>query len=758
MYTMQMIFKKLLTKIKQLQTVDNAIVEGLYTLSTRSYLVNTLLATLVVLALYSILGITIILWYTVLLALLFFRLYITYRFYTNRTKFKMPTWYKLFIFPSVLTAMIYASLGFYFIYDVEPYYQLFILSVLLGLSSGSAFALSADVRLSVAYMSILLVPLILTLPLLQETPLYIILCIALFVYFMAQITIIYKIHAQKKTIDTLEHKQSQFHHLFRNAPVGIFTYDQNLHVTDCNKALGDLFNHELESIIGLNLNDLPDSGPINTLKESLLHGSQSYVGSYVSRADVPYWVEAKSFSFSDERHHTIGGICMIEDKTKEHQAVEELEYLVEHDALTGLLNRRGFTNHIEALVKSEEHKTYYSILLYLDLNHFKGINDSLGHAVGDEILLSVSRRISNSLDEKCMVSRLGGDEFIVIMPFVAQNEIMANTEAKKCSDTLKHAFMEPFVVKDMQLHIQASMGIVLIEPKYENTEEILRHADLSMYQAKKVHNHIAYYDQSLDERQKDIFMLQHNLAYAVQNKELELFFQPIVKMKDETLRGAELLVRWNHPTRGILSPEEFIPLAIKAGLISKITWWLIESVFKQISQWKNAGQWKLEYVSININSQQLLENNFPKSFFRMLKQYDLLTSEVMIEITERSLIDNFSSTQGVINVLKSHGIKCAIDDFGTGYSSLSYLKRLSFHTLKIDRAFVQDIGQNPKELILMNTILDIGRQFDYNIVIEGIENEQQKQLLLELDSELNYQGYFFSKPVQADEFTKKFMA
>ncbi|HHD79421.1 MAG TPA: EAL domain-containing protein [Epsilonproteobacteria bacterium] len=243
----------------------------------------------------------------------------------------------------------------------------------------------------------------------------------------------------------------------------------------------------------------------------------------------------------------------------------------------------------------------------------------------------------------------------------------------------------------------------------------------------------------------------------MKDNQFKLFFQPIVKMKDESLHSAELLIRWEHPTRGLLSPEEFIPLAKKAGLLSKITWWLIDNVCQQIVQWKNDNQWKLEYISININPEQLLENHFAIEFFKKLKFYGIQTSEVMIEITERSLIDNFTSTQGVINDLKSHGVKCAIDDFGIGYSSLSYLKKLSFHTLKIDRTFVKDIGQNPKEIVLMHTILDIGRQFGYNIIIEGIENDQQKQALLELDEELSYQGYFYSKPANATEFTKKFL-
>jgi EAL domain-containing protein (putative c-di-GMP-specific phosphodiesterase class I) len=228
-------------------------------------------------------------------------------------------------------------------------------------------------------------------------------------------------------------------------------------------------------------------------------------------------------------------------------------------------------------------------------------------------------------------------------------------------------------------------------------------------------------------------------------------------MKDNRLISAEQLIYWEHPNKGLLYPLSFISLAHRIGLLSKMTWWIIDKVCQQIVQWKENGEWKLEYVSINIDTQQLIENNFAKQFFEKIEYYGLETRDIMLEITEQSLIDNFSDAQKVINILCSYGIRCAIDDFGTGYSSLSYLKKLSFHTLKIDRSFVKNIDKDPKELMLMNTILEIGRQFNYNIVIEGIETIEQKSALLRLDEKLNYQGYLYSKPIHVDEFTQKFL-
>ncbi len=556
------------------------------------------------------------------------------------------------------------------------------------------------------------------------------------------------------TFNKLQSEHMLLKSLFKNAPLGIFTYDKDLKVLECNEKLNRLFEYEEGELIGFDLNMLPDRHIVKTLKNALTEGTKSYEGPYVSLKNKSLWIEAKVFTFSDLDNNVMGGVGMIEDKTKEHTALKELEHMVQHDVLTGLINRRGFRNYIENLVTSTKHQTYYSILFYLDLDQFKSINDSLGHQVGDEVLLAVSKRLTMLLGKDCMVSRLGGDEFIIIIPHVSEDKKMAHLEAEEFSREIQDLFIEPFIIKEMHLYIKSSIGIVIMEPAYTNIVEIIRHADLSMYQAKNNNGHIAYYDSSLDRQQKELFILQHDLAYAIKKDQLGLFYQPIVSIDDDMVCSAEALVRWEHPTRGSLSPQDFIPLAIKAGLISHITWWVLDNICQHISQWKKDNRWNLEYVSINVNAQQFVENDFAREFLKKLREYGLESKDIMIEITERSLIDNFDNTEDVINELRRQGVKCAIDDFGIGYSSLSYLKKLSFHTLKIDKEFIRNIESNPSEVHLVSSILDIGRQFNYNIVMEGIENERQLELLRELDPKLRYQGYHFSKAVDVEEFGK----
>jgi len=318
-------------------------------------------------------------------------------------------------------------------------------------------------------------------------------------------------------------------------------------------------------------------------------------------------------------------------------------------------------------------------------------------------------------------------------------------------------FDTPFVINNSSHRLSASMGMVIVEPKFKDVEELIRKADIAMYQAKGSGETTSSYDPKLDQAQKEQFILQSDLHHALQKNQFQLYLQPIVSIVDNNVIAGETLLRWKHPSNGILMPDKFLPLLLKGGLLWEVTWWIIEQICIQINAWKKQNRWNLEYLSININVLQLLETDFTERYLAMLSRYGVSCSEITLEITEQTLVENFKNTKEVISHLQKKGVRFAIDDFGVGYSSLSYIQNLSLNAIKIDKSFVLNIENKISDVSLIKTIFHIAQQFNYTLVIEGIENENQKKILQDLDDTLVYQGFYFSKPIPKEEFGMKYL-
>ena len=747
--------KSIIYKIKHAYDINENLVSSLYNLSKYSLLVLIAFVIIVVKVLYPILQNNILIWGILLISISIYRLYHAFYFEKNKTKYSLEIWYKKFLIHSILTAFLASILGFYFMHGIDKYSQLFIIASLLGLSAGSVASLRPDARISMAYITIIIIPLIFALLFTETgTKNYAIAFLFLLLY-ISLLFMLLKAYNENKKYTKEKEEKVHLKNIFKEAPLGIFSYDTKLNIVDANKQISVIFNNYLTSYNNFNLRDLKDKRLVEKLLKTLTKGAQTYKGAYKSLNGKEYWIEMNSFSYTDSLGNVIGGVGIMEDKTKEHAAQENFKFQSTHDTLTPLLNRRGFKNYIDELVLSQNHEAYYSLLFYLDLDQFKGINDSLGHAIGDEILLAISGRLLGLLGATSTICRLGGDEFVIIIPFVASNIELATLEATTYAEKIQSIFEDHFIIDDIHLFVKSSIGIVIIDPNYTDTKEIIRQADMSMYQAKNTNVNIVFYNKEMDKKQKELFALQHDLAFACKNNEFELFYQPIFELSSNKLYSAEMLIRWQHPTRGILSPDEFIPLAVKAGILSTITWWLLDKVCQDIVFWKEKYMWKLNYVSININAQQLVEHNFTEKFIDKLESYGLQATDIMIEITEQSIIDNFTYAQNVIDSLREHGVRCAIDDFGVGYSSLAYLKKLSFDTLKIDKEFIK---KDASDTVLLKSILDIGKHYNYNIIIEGVETEEQKNMLIDLGHDVNYQGYLISKPITNKKFYREFLA
>ncbi|SFV57888.1 diguanylate cyclase/phosphodiesterase (GGDEF & EAL domains) with PAS/PAC sensor(s) [hydrothermal vent metagenome] len=703
-------------------------------------------------------------WFVLLVGILVSRSYDVKLYLTSENEKDYEKWHNRFIYKSYITALLLGSISLLFLpYVHNESLHILLLLAIIGVGGGATTSISPDIQTASRYLFILLFPLFVFF-ITQDEFIHHILAFSTLFYYLLIINLaknisdsLIKTYKQeeryKKTQKELYLKQDELNLLFRNTPIGMFHIDNKGIITDCNSALATLLDRSTEELIGLDINKLKDKRPIDAMRS----GVDRYVGPYITLKGKELWVETRFSHIVGRDGQSLGTVILVDDKTTEKRALDRLNKMARYDALTSLSNRRSFTEYMDRLITEDEHNDHYSILFYLDLNQFKNINDSMGHGVGDQLLIEVASRLKNLTKDIAKLSRLGGDEFAIVLPFVATNRDDAKNSADIFSEKIKNRFSSVFLIEDMHLYIKSSIGIVIIEPKANNIEEIIRHADISMYSAKRKNNNtVAYYDTSLDTKRKELFALQHDLCHAIENDQLKIYYQPIVNINNDHLHAAEALLRWRHPAQGVMSPEEFLPLAIESGIIDDIGWLVIELVCKKIAEWKENDRYKLNYISVNIDATQLQRGHFIEKFFTILSRYGVTSSEIKLELTESSLIDNFEQTIETIEILRDRGIRCAIDDFGTGYSSLSYLKKFSFSVLKIDREFIKDMLDSKENLFLVESIISIGKNLGYRIVVEGIETEEQKNIIKSIDDSVKYQGYLFSPPLDADEFYNRF--
>ena len=706
-------------------------------------------------------------WFTMVNGLSLFRVY-DYIHLKKKMDFDTDQYYNKFYIKTVLNAFLWGLLPVFFIHHLDQYHQLTMIVVLVCFAGGvSKFIF--DFRISFPFISILLLPLFFTLFFIPIDHVYILQTLILILYILLTLSskhlhrlffdTFYNEERYNRAKTSLYLKEKKLSSLLGQAPIGIFYFDKNLKIIMYNGISYKIFGLQRD-LIGFNLEELKDKNAVEMMKNVLLHtNEEQHMGSYnFSFQEKRMWVELKCSALLTKENSVIGGIGILEDKTIEHKSYEKINYISLHDSLTGLPNRRYYKDFMQKLIRSPKNQTYYSILIYMDLNHFKSINDTFGHSVGDELLLSVAKRFKSIRSKGSHLGRLGGDEFILAIPYISKNKIHAEKEAMVIANHIKKLFYPVFEIDGLDLFMTTSIGIVVIEPKTDNIDNIIRQADMAMYQTKREgRDNISFYDKKLDIAQQELTSLQHDLNHALLNDELELYYQPIVNISDDKLNAIEALIRWNHPTKGLVMPDMFIPMATESGLINKLGWWVADEVCRQLAVWKENDHLSFEYVAININARQIHEVNFSQHMEECIIKHNIDPSFVKLEVTETTLIDNFTKTQEIIKNLQGIGVECNIDDFGTGYSSLSYLKKLSFKVLKIDRVFTAEILTNPDNQTLIKSIIAIGQQFNYTIIIEGIETQEQKEKVLEIDDSVSYQGYLCSRPIPAKDFEEKFL-
>lgn len=441
-------------------------------------------------------------------------------------------------------------------------------------------------------------------------------------------------------------------------------------------------------------------------------------------------------------HHDITERKLAEDK------INELAFF---DPLTRLPNRRLFLDRLNQALASSARGKQKGALLFLDLDHFKTLNDTLGHDVGDSLLKQVAQRLSACVREGDTVARLGGDEFVVLLEDLGEQALEAAARTETIAEKVLHTLNQPYQLGKHNYHGTPSIGATLFDDHQFGIDELLKQADIAMYEAKNAgRNRLRFFDPKMQDAIASRASLELALQKAIEQQQFQLHYQIQVNSTGHAL-GAEALIRWQHPVRGMISPAHFIPLAEDSGLILPIGQWVLETACAQLKLWSQNDLTRHLTLSVNVSTKQFFQSGFIEQVQAAVKYHGIIPTQLKLELTESMLVDDIESIIVTMNALSEIGVKFSLDDFGTGYSSLQYLKKLPLYQLKIDQSFVRDIVSDKHDRAIVRTIIAMAHSLDLSVISEGVETEEQRQFLINKGC-LNFQGYLFSKPVPIEAF------
>jgi len=559
--------------------------------------------------------------------------------------------------------------------------------------------------------------------------------------------------AQRST-HAFAHVEAQLQHqsqILDQIHESVLTLDPTGYITSWNKGAERLFGYSAVEALGQNILFLYADEDTALHDPFLEHGGRLMEVRRRKKSGEVFWASLSlSPLFDADDGHSIGLIAYLTDITERKQAEERIHHLAYYDALTNLPNRSLLTKLVDQALMVAQRGKALGCVMFIDLNRFKQINDTLGRRIGDELLRRVSLRFRAALRDQDLVARLGGDEFAVGLFDVGQH-FEAGIVARKLIESL----VEPFLIDGHDLRVGASIGISVYPQDGADAESLLRLADIAMARAKQggdsEDDSIAFYSQDMNQGMQERMRIETGLRHALGHGELLLHYQPKFALDSGRIIGAEALVRWLHPERGLVPPSEFIPLAEATGLVVQVGEWVLEAACAQASIWQRGGL-KPFRVAINVAAREFTAA-LPARVKEMLTRYDLSPAWLELEITESTLMHNIERVIGIMDRITALGVALSLDDFGTGYSSLSYLKRFPIDTLKIDRSFTTGIPDDASDCAIASTIISIAQQLNHKVIAEGVETVEQLAFLKNSGCD-EVQGYLFSRPLPPDEFER----
>ncbi len=568
----------------------------------------------------------------------------------------------------------------------------------------------------------------------------------------------------KRMLQQLEHSEEWHRLLVNTSPDVIYTLDAEGRFTFLNERVSQVLGYAPDELVGQRYEAIV---PDDELENARYHFNERRTGDRATHnTEVRLKRKADLLSASNEpvvvfeisamgmyrpradgRGEFLGTYGVARDISARKQAEATVTFQAYHDLLTGLPNRALFNDRVRQAISQARRHGQALAVMFLDMDRFKVVNDTLGHLVGDGLLQGMTQRLRDSLREGDTLARIGGDEFMLLLPHVRSRDNAAFIAQK-----ILASLQQPFLIDSHEIYSGMSIGIALYPDDGDNLETLVKHADLAMYHAKdNGRNDYRFFTHELNHTLTGRLAMENDMRHAITRGEFEMYYQPQVDIHSQRIRGMEALIRWHHPERGMISPAEFIPIAEECGLIAPISEWVLDAACKQAKTWRDS-QFPPISLGVNLSARQIEHPHFVDRFIQSLKDNGVDGKGIEIELTESTLMRDMEGAIEKLRRLAEQGVEISIDDFGTGYSSLSYLKKLPVHTLKIDRSFIHDLVAPSNGSTIVAGITAMAKGLHLNVVAEGVETRTQLDYLESIGCD-SYQGYLFSRPVAASDAT-----
>jgi diguanylate cyclase (GGDEF)-like protein/PAS domain S-box-containing protein len=662
----------------------------------------------------------------------------------------------------MVAGAMWGSSGFLLFPADNPQHVMFLIFVLAGMTAGGVISFSADLVSAVTFSALLSLP-IATRLFVAGDSLSVTMSVAVMLYLGFMIMSVRRINQNVNENITLRieaagreekvrESEERYRLLLSHLPVGIFHFDTDLVVTYCNDRCAAMLRNNVDCIVGLDMKLIRDQAVLPSLRKAMQGEMGYYEGRYhATFSEAEGWIYMTCAPVRDGSGKIVGGISIVQDITEHKVAEDRINNLAFYDSLTGLPNRRLLLDRLQQALATSARSGREGALLFIDLDNFKALNDTLGHDMGDLLLQQVAQRLTSCVREGDSVARLGGDEFVVMLEDLGQHDLETAAQTEAVGEKIIATLGQPYQLVVSEYRCTPSIGVTLFNGHRLAKEELLKQADIAMYQAKKAgRNTVRFFDQQMQDAVTARVVLESELRKALAKQQFLLHYQIQVDRSHLPL-GAEALIRWMHPERGLVPPDAFIRVAEETDLILPIGQWVMDTACAQLKAWQQDVLTRNLTLAVNVSAKQFHQADFVARVKATVERHTIDPVLLKLELTESILLEKIEDTIKTMHALKEIGVQFSLDDFGTGYSSLQYLKQLPLDQIKIDRSFVRDIAFDSSDREIVGTIIAMAQNLDLDVIAEGVETEEQRQFLLG-NGCLHFQGYLFGKPVPIREF------